>query len=530
MKVSPENRKKIWYMLCFFALGIIDQRRGSADGAVQMAAVNCVGLVLAATLLPSIRFRVLRQKAYVCWTVFALILGVAAIVWGRTHWLYQGQWIIGVLNVAVWGYFVIYIIREWENTEGPLRIRQPFFWCIGGMFLWMLLSEHRDLLTLWMLLIFGGFYLIGIPKGNREPFFHGMLNGVILWFFVQQGAAFMFRPYDYVRYRSMYTSPPPASMFYMVIYCAFLCKWIWVKQQKKSRFWECFYFLMAVGNIAFMIFTGGRSAQLGAVVTTVVIYVLYDMIWNKSFYAWLKHMILFAGSIVLMIPLVYGAMRYLPPLFHHPIWFYNEYNEGRSVLSEDSWDSEKYVTFNEAVETNIGRVFQAVGINICETGELKPENPFVLKAYAVEEIILGSSPENPVVLSDGAGENSIKIRKEIFKYYLSRLNLWGHKSAETIFYIKGFNCSHAHNMLIQMLFIYGIPAGILFLAVTVYSLIYFIVYMAGRPRDMRWVCAAFFTAVFFYGMSEMPLLQGTISWVLIYLLLYFAGENSLTIK
>ena len=44
---------RIWYMVCFLALGIIDQRRGSAAGAVQMTAANMVGIVLAAMLVPS---------------------------------------------------------------------------------------------------------------------------------------------------------------------------------------------------------------------------------------------------------------------------------------------------------------------------------------------------------------------------------------------------------------------------------------------------------------------------------------------
>ena len=49
------NYKRIWYMLCFLALGFIDQRRGSAVGTVQMAAANCVGIVLAAMLLPCLK-------------------------------------------------------------------------------------------------------------------------------------------------------------------------------------------------------------------------------------------------------------------------------------------------------------------------------------------------------------------------------------------------------------------------------------------------------------------------------------------
>ena len=88
--------------------------------------------------------------------------------------------------------------------------------------------------------------------------------------------AFGFRPYDFVRYRGLYSGETQSGLFYMLVYCAFFVKWLWGKQEKQNK-WLCFfYFLMAAGNVGFMILAGSRSGVLGAVVVTLVILTVYD--------------------------------------------------------------------------------------------------------------------------------------------------------------------------------------------------------------------------------------------------------------
>ena len=47
-------RLKLWYMICFMFFGLIDQRRGSAVGEIQMIFSNLTGIVVALLLLPSL--------------------------------------------------------------------------------------------------------------------------------------------------------------------------------------------------------------------------------------------------------------------------------------------------------------------------------------------------------------------------------------------------------------------------------------------------------------------------------------------
>ena len=540
MQFLRNNRNRIWYMLCFLALGIIDQRRGSAVGNIQMAAANLTGVIVALLLLPSLRWSAFRRKGklvqnpYFLWSIFAGVSGILASVWGWNHWEYREPWITGVLNVVVWGYLVIYLVREWKQLAGREKLHNPFYWCVFAMFGWMILSIHDVLLPVWMLVIFGGFYLIGIPGANREDFFQGLLNGIILWFFLQQIVAFGLRPYDYVRYRGMYSGETQSGLFYMIVYCAFLCKWVWAKKKGCTRFWVWSWFFLSAASISFLLLTGGRSSLMGAAVATLLLYTIYDIVWGKSFYRWLGRIALFGVLVALTFPMVYGAVRYLPTILHHPIWFEGEYSEESSVRSYDAWDSDRYITFEEAVDSNIGRILSIVGIDIKKiTGEnlssmltihaLAAEGD--LAEDAAERIDPGSSPEHEFRLPDSERGDPVSLRKTIYACYLYHMNWLGHSKEEYGFYlVDGYFSKHAHNMLIQMGYDYGIPAGILFLGFLLYSLFRFLQSAVRDKDDQRWICLTFLGVIFFYGMTEMAVIYGMITWILIYLLLYFASE------
>ena len=257
--------------MCFMLLGLIDQRRGSAIGEIQMLFSNLTGIVMAMLLLPSLNYHKFKGKIYLFWTPVCLIFTVIAIIWGQRLWPYRGQWIAAVLNLTCWSYLLIYIVREWKTLDIGERLKQPYYWCVLAFLMLMALSAHEKSETLWYMLIYGGFYIIGIPENRRRDFMVGMLNGIIAWFFIQQVIAFGFRPYDYVRYRGLYSGETQNGLFYMLTYCAFFVKWVWGKEEKQNK-WLCrFYFLMAAGNVGFMILAGSRSGLLGAVVVTLAL-------------------------------------------------------------------------------------------------------------------------------------------------------------------------------------------------------------------------------------------------------------------
>lgn len=529
------NKYKVWYTICFLLLGVIDQRRGSAVGEVQMFFANLTGVVMALMVLPSLNGRILKDKVYRYWTPVCLILSIVACGSGKKAWGYKQPWVAGVLSVAMWSYLVIYIIREWNGLSVRSRIRKPFFWCVLVMLVLMQISAHGGILPLWYMLIFGGFYLIGISEEKRVFFWDGMLNGIIIWFFIQQTMAFAFRPYDYVRYKGLYAGETQNGLFYMIVYCAFLIKWIWEKEKKGKRWITGFYFFFAAVSISFMVFTGGRSAILGMAVATLVLITVYDIIQKKSFYRWFFHGVALVLCMVITFPIVYCGIRYLPTVLHHPIWYEGEYREGGSICSFDTWDSPKYISFEEAIDNNVGRILDAVGIDYHKLLERLQSSISGMKVYAAElsegtelgiaepEIIEpGSTPQNPFMLEGIDIDSAFGARKVIYTYYWNHLNWRGHQNTEQGFYITEFAyISHAHNAFMQMAYDYGIPVGVLYIVICVYSLV--CTFRMRRPE--QWICMMFLISILCFGLTEMVVVPGQITVPLVAIIFCFVGEK-----
>ena len=518
------NKYILWYVAGFLMLGWIDQRRGSALGQTQMLFANLTGVVIAFMLLPGIPLRKFREKVYLYWTPVCVLLTAAACLVGNFYWEYKGQWISAVLNLTVWSYLILYLIRERKDEKEAVfrKLRQPFFWCMVLLFFLMQISVYGGILPLWYLLVFGGFYLIGIPEERTEDFFHGMTIGIIVWFFSQQTIAFGFRPYDSVRYRGMYSGTTQNGLFYMIVFCAFLLLWHKAVEQKKKWWVRGFYFLMSAGMVSFIIYTGGRAPLLGVIVAGFFLMAGYDIFCSKSFYRLMLHGVAMLLCIAVTFPLVYGCIRYLPTILHHPVWFDGEYVEGSSVCSFDPWNSSKYISFEEVMDHDVNRILEIVGIDTDALME-KMQNLLGGMKVQAKEADLGQSPEHPFTIEGlDPMHSSTDARKIIYTYFLHHLNMRGHDRSFLGFYLtEEVYYEHAHNMFLQMAYNYGIPAGILFLGMYLYSLMKAV----GMCRKGRWECAVFLIAIACFGMAEMTVTQGQITIPLMWISFYFAARE-----
>lgn len=521
-KTAVKNKYVLWYALCFAFLGLIDQRRGSAPGAVQMAMANLTGPVLACMLLPSMKKAFLRTRYFFIWLGICGVGIPVGVLVGIRIWWYEGQWNTGVANAAIGGVLILYMIWDRRRLRQNNRLKMSCFFSVAGMLLLMQLSVHGGLWPLWFLVFFGAFYLIGIPERLEESFILGMLWGFILWFFVQQILAFLYRPYDYVRYKGMYTGETQNGLFYMVAFCAFTGMWLWLRHRGGNRLLQWLCFLLSAGSLSFLLLTGGRASLVGAAAAAGLAYVLYDIFLVKSFRHWLFQgigLVLCAGA---LFPAAYGCARYIPAYVHKPMWFEVEIDLSGRVMPEDPWNSEKYVSFDEALETNLGRVLQMFGIRLdARGGEARLETPFSLRAFAAEGEP-GSSPDNPFYIEDTDYESSISVRRTIYYYYATHLNLQGHRKEDGGFYMTdGSYMYHAHNMFLQFAYDYGILPGMIFLGWSVVCLVRLVL-----RRDLPGIiCASFLAAVMVYGCTEMAVTTGQITLALLFILYYFGMQK-----
>lgn len=377
--------------------------------------------------------------------------------------------------------------------------------------------------------------LIGIPKERTEDFYDGMLNGIIIWFFVQQILAFGFRPYDYVRYRGLYSGETQNGLFYMLVFCAFLLKWL--DSRKKERKWyvRFFFFIMSAGMVSFTVLTGGKAPILGIGAATAFIYIGYDVFKRKTFYGLLLHSTALLVCIVLTFPTTYLFVRYLPTILHHPIWFEGEYVEGESVCSFDSWNSSKYISFDVLLEHNVSRWLELIGMS-SDSLTTQLQNILHILPVHAEELHTqekasndaGSSPDNPFNIEQLQGlTSSVDARKVIYIYYWNHLNFVGHDKNHAGFWITQYlYLGHAHNMFLQVAYDYGIVSGILFVLIYLYSL-YRAFLLCGKGN---WVCMVFLLAILCFGMVEMIVTSGQITVPLMAIMFYFTGRDGYTLQ
>ena len=168
-------------------------------------------------------------------------------------------------------------------------------------------------------------------------------------------------------------------------------------------------------------------------------------------------------------------------------------------------------------------MLQIMGIDLFgkdRQGRIK--TPALLVAYAAAPGEPGSSPDNPFFLEETDFHDSISIRRTIYYYYASHLNLAGHSKADTGFYMEnGAYQEHAHNMFLQIAYDHGIIAGVLFVVWNLWCLVRLLL-----RKDMQGIiCASFLTAILVYGSAEMAVTPGQITMTLLFLIYYFGMQK-----
>lgn len=519
-----KNKFVFWYAACFLLLGIIDQRRGSANGDIQLMFANLVGAAAFGMLLPSMKRDFFVSIPFRVCALIGTLLGIVVCFLGKELWPYWGQWNTAVLNCAWIAIVITYFIWDRKNISVPGKQKRFLILLHVLICLLMLFSARRALWQLPYLVLFGGLYLIGIPEERKDDFLKGMLGGLAFWFLIQQVCAYALRPYDYVRYRGMYTGETQNALFYMIVFCTFTGIWLWLRTGNRSRLLCIAFFLLSAFSLSLMLLTGGRSGITGSVLACIYAYLAYDVIMKKSFRHWILQGIVLIVCIIFLFPAAYGTVRVFPTVLHHPIWFSTDYQEdNRSVLSYDPADSDKYISFSEAMQSSVGRILQMVGINLTldDKGTWHISTPFSMKADAAEYGEPGSSADNPYIPPEFEKKiwiTSVEARRVIYLYYLTRLNWFGHGIEESGFWtINNKYYSHAHNVFLQVAYDYGVITGALFLVFNLW-----ILWRLIRRRDMPGIIGAMFLiAILTFGLSEMVITTGQISLSLLFVIYYW---------
>lgn len=555
------NLKKIVYTICFMALVLIDWVRNNGNGQEWAIAINCIGIVI--FLITFLQYKILDfvKLPYVIWYIICICGGSYALIWGSRHVLFYGQWVTAVINICLYGILTIKIISGIVKKEVHINWKNIIFILTFATFIALMVSKSTSIWPIWFFVMFGCFYLTKFSEVEKDYLFDSMLNGVILGFFLLQGLAFVFRPYDQIRYVGMFVNSNANGLFYLLTFCAFLGKTIRERQKSNHPILRLFFLFFSGVTISFAFLTISRVVIASIVVITVIFLILDHFIYSSTKWkGMLKSLMTLGISFFISFGLVFFAVRYLPPFFHHPVWFQGEYSE-QKVHSWDKYDSEKFVDLDEFLDHAVYRTLITLGFmeeatqtaapvtktidtvvsapavstpavsvpavapnTIAEI--LKMRSEFVVAEYK-DGIQPGFDAVHPVVNATSAAqfiENSFGIRSFIYQYYLSELSLFGKESTDSgVWLFPDFYCFHTHNSFLQIAYTHGIIAGFLFILLVVVSFIRALYFVWKYKNKSQWYYSLpifFFMVFILYGQLEIGSFLGQHIFTLLFVLNY----------
>ena len=561
--------RKIWFLLLFMALNLIEWLKATQTGDVWKVAVNVSGLVVMALVMSAYPGKEIWGGFSKVYTVICLAVMVAVYgYWGMNPgrfilWQYltaiMNVWLIGIMAWVLW--------RRAANG----RLRKPR-WSILGI-LWVLLtvvmvfSASGRLWPIWFFLIYGMFYLTEYTEEDKAALVEGMVNGTILSFFIMQIYAYGFRPYDEVRYKGPLSNCNMTALYYLIVYCMVLVKLHFLTLKRSGKLQKLFFMVLGGGLLCFQFLTLCRTAWISAIAVTFVYGILIMKgIWKDSLLKILGKAVLLGAITLAVFPLVFGTVRWLPTILHHPIWYEGEWSEEK-VHSFDPADSEKYVDMEEFLDTALGRFLQILtapqevgqkdlvsqktdsGESVLQgkdsadlskqDGDSWENNVQEADGQGAEKSEQNNGKETDGFMPDGYGEGlveavngevpilngekdwtSSQIRAAIFKAYRNDLNWRGHSEKEGYYLITPeYRCWHAQNLWLQIAYYYGIPAGILLVALTIVMIYYYISRcLKGRLHKRYVVLPLLFVILYFtFGLLEVVWNPGQLVFILIFL-------------
>lgn len=527
MNRIPELIQRKWkilvYTLCGLGLTWIDLWRGIGNGAQWAFAVNCTGFCIFPLialrfdwrfLLPGIgndkRYDRCFRYVFYSWILLFAVLTYPVFRMLAPGTDYDPQILTAILNVGIYGAVVIRLIYGFlsDRISGNKSLRVTGIFFIWFWFIVLaIVSVNRQIWPLWFLTMFGSLYLAPLKKENITEIVEGLVNGLIIGFFLIQGRAFLFRPYDLdARYRGHYTNPNVNAMFYLYIYIAWLVR-MSLYRVKKAYKRYALSFVFASAMWVFVFFTGSRGAYLAFLGTT-FFYWIAETGKNgikKLLSIALKWGLMAAAMVIMFFP-VYWCMRYIPPLRHHPVWYQDDYRgEDINVMSWDPVDSDKYYELDEILPVLLGRLSDKINaindnssvsdMSALEQMLLDLQGPAAKYASADDVLYADSgSDRGPQYSVDGErayyyddgvepGTDAdhpifrsyqyestflrrvLDIRYYIFRYDISRIRFFGNEQSSIgVWVISDFYLMHAHNTVLQMMYWFGPVSGILFAA------------------------------------------------------------------
>lgn len=500
------SKKRILYTICFFLFCVIDQRTktGSGlDGIIETFR-DMAGVLMAVIIMSHYKWEefMAYKIPYAVWTGIGVVAGVLFVVLGQPLAYFMNERVMVSLDVLLFGYVVIHTFISVVKEKKYPKLNRGMFGLWVVMMLLMIFSRSDYVWPFCYFIMFGCFYLTDFTEEEQEDLYQGIMNGVIFAFFAFQAFCCVFRPYDQVRYTGIYNNCNLNGLFYLVVLAAVFGKILYVTKENKHKFWRVYYWLGAGVVYSFIFMTIGRTVWLVSFILGLLFLGFYQGVKKKKHY--FRNGLLLMLCICMMFPVTFGMTRYLPPVFHHPVWFWGEWSE-QKVHSWDPWNSRKYVDLEDVITAAIGRTTEI-------TGNIFAKSPLLLKTFAAETVKEQALPD------EQATWNQWLIRKTIYNHYWKNLNMFGHTQENQGFQLFSFYwIGHAHNIYLQYATDFGILMCMCFIILCISTIVHLINKYI-HFSEIRLLEMLFFMLIpLLFGMLEFAWGSGSITILLLFI-------------
>lgn len=488
------------YLISTIVLFVINYTRVNGTGAQWAFCNELIGVIIFAFILLRTGIKEFMKIPFGACLLLWAIMAVPLFHFFSTGTDYDMQLVGKYVNLLLCAILLLRIVlRITKEKSFSLEHNSiSIIWIV--MLSLCIISKNKSVWPAWMLIMFGTFFFESIDSNEFGSMFNGIVDGIIVSFFLFESFALLHFPYDQVRYCACFSNSDCSAKFFTVCYVAFLCKLFHLKRLHKSRWMQIICFLFAAAMWGFCFFTMTRSGYIGMGLTTCGYLLINKSSIKIDKKGAFKKAVLFVAVIVVSIPIIYGAIRYIPALRHHPI-FLTGYSEDR-VHSWDPIDSEKYVSFGKVLEKSFNRfkTRRVVDLRMDFTDKIEASSAEeTIKASVEEESSAriaipaeisadgekvlkyldgtnpGSDELHPVYIKlnyNNYFERFLGFRKYLYSYYFRKSGLWGNEAEyPSVVIFLNETYTSAHSSTLDFTVRYGYIAGAFFIALQILSLV-----------------------------------------------------------
>ena len=537
------NIQKWIVTLCFFVICIGTQQMQTQkwdSGRIELFR-DLLGCLMPIIIFTNYKWRDIKKyKApYIMWGALGFVSGVVLTPWlirQRDSFLLADTIVI-VLSVYLLGFCLIYTcIRFFIEKYRPMFFLPLFgIWLV--MMVWMVFSKSDYLWPECYLVLFLCYYMTEQTADQRRNVLKGTVSGIVLAYMVIQAHALWCRPYDRPRYFGNFCNPNHNCMFLCICLAAIFGNILLVAKERK-KLWQVFYFLLACTCYSFIFMTGCRSGYLTTFVMTICFLISYCKL--KAKWIFIRTGLLLVVLFLAMMPMTYYAVRYIPTIRPHVVFYFQEgYSEER-VHSWDDRESDKFVSFEEMMQSVLGRFsnLQSAYDNLfggVKTPEIVSEDyklasnvemiPIsILTAVntsgleSTEDVLLAEDPDKIPALEYPDAHNALLVRYTIYNWYWTHLSLRGMPYNEQGFQLTADHwIQDTHNIYLDYGINFGWPAMVLF-TIFIWWGIGRLAWKGLKTGEVEKFVALLFVIVPpVFGMFEFAWGAGTISTAVFYL-------------